>query len=105
MRKVSDVVASSWIKRAKKEMSAKEYFKYLKDFKKDTIIYKAAYTHDTPWISKFMKIFKICILCRNYFLGWGNNPEPLSNFGECCKKCDEEKVIPARMNRIYGKAN
>ena len=105
MRTVSDVVASSWIERARKEMPAKEYFNYLRSFKKDTIIIKADYQHETPRISKFMKIFKRCCLCRSIFLGWGNNTDPLSNTGECCKKCDNEKVIPARIKDIYGKKN
>ena len=102
---VSDVVASSWIEKARKEMSAKEYFNYLRRFKKDTVIIKADYEHETPRISKFMKIFKRCCLCRSIFLGWGNNPEPLSNTGECCKKCDNEKVITSIIKYIYVKKN
>lgn len=43
---------------------------------------------------------KICVLCKQKFTGYGNNPEPLSNKGKCCDKCNSEKVIPARLEMI-----
>lgn len=40
-----------------------------------------------------------CILCKQPYQGYGNNPEPivLYNSGLCCDKCNLEKVIPARL--------
>lgn len=42
-----------------------------------------------------------CILCGAPLrVGeYGNNPEPLKPFkeGVCCNKCNEEKVLPARL--------
>ena len=49
-----------------------------------------------------------CCLCGDTFVGWGNNPYPLSVNPDdrCCDKCNYTKVIPARLARIaesYGK--
>lgn len=48
-----------------------------------------------------------CVLCGKWTLGWGdnkefgNNPEPLAEPDkQCCDKCNEEKVIPARIAEI-----
>ena len=38
-----------------------------------------------------------CCLCKGVFTGWSNNAEPLVENGQCCKKCDDEKVIPERI--------
>lgn len=38
---------------------------------------------------------KQCVICHKSFDGWGNNPEPLSD-GECCSKCNDERVLPLR---------
>ena len=42
-----------------------------------------------------------CVLCRESFIGYGNNPEPLSE-GRCCNHCDEAYVIPARIHLATG---
>ena len=42
-----------------------------------------------------------CVICRNDFEGLGNNPHPVSLYGECCKSCDDKKVIPARMLQLH----
>ena len=46
---------------------------------------------------------KTCVICNEKFTGWGNNPSPIKDEGECCNKCDNEKVIPARVEKMYGK--
>lgn len=40
-----------------------------------------------------------CVLCHEYFYGWGNNPYPLATGedDECCSECNATKVIPARI--------
>ena len=43
----------------------------------------------------------ICCLCDTETYGWSNNAEPLVKNGRCCKKCDNEKVIPERI-RIHN---
>ena len=40
---------------------------------------------------------KICCICNEKFIGWGNNPYPIKEDGECCKPCDDNVVVPARM--------
>ena len=40
---------------------------------------------------------KICVICGKKFKEWGNNPWPLAENGQCCNKCNEEEVIPARI--------
>ena len=41
---------------------------------------------------------KKCCICGREFEGWGNNPQPVKASGECCDKCNWEKVIPARLH-------
>lgn len=40
---------------------------------------------------------KTCCICGNKFKGYGNNPWPIKQDGECCKDCNISKVIPARI--------
>ena len=40
-----------------------------------------------------------CIICGNDFDGYGNNAEPVEH-GICCDKCNQEKVIPARLKKM-----
>lgn len=41
-----------------------------------------------------------CVLCGAPLEGWGNYSYPLSDRGNCCDKCNNEKVIPARLKEI-----
>lgn len=43
-----------------------------------------------------------CILCGKEFDGWGNNAWPIKD-GICCDECNAEKVIPARLAKLYKK--
>ena len=47
---------------------------------------------------------KICIICKNKFEGYGNNPEPYANTGQCCDKCNMQYVIPARIAELERKS-
>ena len=38
-----------------------------------------------------------CCICGQDYLGYGNNPWPLKDEGECCDKCNWFQVIPARL--------
>jgi hypothetical protein len=38
-----------------------------------------------------------CCICGKEFEGWGNNPWPIKQDGECCDECNQNKVIPARL--------
>jgi hypothetical protein len=40
---------------------------------------------------------KVCCICNEKFIGWGSNPYPVKEDGECCKPCDDNVVIPARI--------
>jgi hypothetical protein len=47
----------------------------------------------------------ICSLCGKEFTGFGNNPEPLAHYRKrCCDECNADKVIPARIDRMYDKS-
>jgi len=47
---------------------------------------------------------KICVLCKETYSGWGNNPEPLEHPGyKCCDVCNKNKVIPARIAELYSR--
>lgn len=43
---------------------------------------------------------KTCCICGKAFDGWGNNPFPIKNEGECCNECNTMYVIPARIAKI-----
>lgn len=46
---------------------------------------------------------KICVIC-GMEIGeneWGNNPWPIEDHGECCKECNENIVIPARIIECF----
>lgn len=45
---------------------------------------------------------KTCCLCGGEFGGYGNNPAPLKDSGECCDQCNAEKVIPARLEAVLA---
>ena len=47
-----------------------------------------------------MKENKICCICGEPFLGYGNNPWPVEEDGECCDVCNITVVIPARMSQM-----
>lgn len=45
----------------------------------------------------------VCCICGKEFTGWGNNPYPVvkTEDARCCDKCNDEKVIPARILAMY----
>ncbi len=45
-----------------------------------------------------------CVICGESFSGYGHNPAPISYKGRCCDSCNENAVIPARVeNLVNGK--
>ena len=44
---------------------------------------------------------KLCSICQTPFTGYGNNPEPV-NGGRCCDDCNQNVVIPARINLMIS---
>ena len=40
---------------------------------------------------------KKCCICGEYFEGWGNNPAPVKERGDCCDFCNWFVVVPARI--------
>tara|TARA_R100000655_G_scaffold33145_1_gene65325 strand:- start:680 stop:853 length:174 start_codon:yes stop_codon:yes gene_type:complete len=50
------------------------------------------------------KKVKTCVLCKEGYTGWGNNPEPLEHPAfKCCNVCNVSRVIPARMAELYSR--
>ena len=43
-----------------------------------------------------------CVICYEHYTGWGNNPHPVKNYGECCNDCNTNAVIPARLGQIIN---
>ena len=41
-----------------------------------------------------------CCICKEEFIGFGNNAEPLLH-GKCCDECNKTKVLPLRMKQKY----
>ena len=48
-----------------------------------------------------------CCICGSEFVGYGNNPWPVSENEEdrCCDICNSTHVIPARLAQMYKKGN
>ena len=40
---------------------------------------------------------KVCCICGKEFNGWGNNPYPVKEDGECCRVCNISVVLPRRI--------
>ena len=40
---------------------------------------------------------KTGVICGKEFEGYGNNPDPVEDHGECCDECNLTVVIPARL--------
>lgn len=49
-----------------------------------------------------VKETKICCICGSKFTGWGNNPWPVKEEGECCDECNGKYVLSARLVRMFG---
>lgn len=47
----------------------------------------------------------LCALCGIEFVGFGHNPEPLSNTGRACDRCNDERVIPARLQQAVEESD
>jgi rubrerythrin len=43
-----------------------------------------------------------CVICSEYFTGYGNNPDPVKNYGDCCDSCNTNKIIPLRVKQIIN---
>jgi hypothetical protein len=41
-----------------------------------------------------------CCLCGEIYEHYGNNPAPIMFNGRCCDDCNENRVIPERLNRF-----
>lgn len=48
---------------------------------------------------------KICCICGKEIEGYGNNPFPIRNEGECCDECNYKYVLTARLNIINKKGD
>ena len=43
-----------------------------------------------------------CVICKEHFTGFGNNPDPVKPDGDCCDACNTNHVIPARMSELFN---
>lgn len=41
-----------------------------------------------------------CCICGKEIEGYGNNPSPVKDEGECCDSCNMRYVITARLGRL-----
>lgn len=51
-----------------------------------------------------MNDINICCICGKPFVGYGNNPAPVSKSGVCCDPCNIAVVMPARRNAAQNAA-
>ena len=47
-----------------------------------------------------MRVRNKCCICGEYFWGYGNDSYPVKDKGECCNKCNQEEVVPARLRLL-----
>jgi len=45
---------------------------------------------------------KQCIICKEDFVGYGHNPEPLKKTGRACDDCNSRFVIRARIIELQN---
>ena len=51
---------------------------------------------------------KVCSICAEKFVGFGNNPQLVFNLkveNRCCDECNERIVIPKRIREMRGASN
>ena len=41
-----------------------------------------------------------CVICKDFFNDYGNNPQPIKKFGLCCDECNK-LVIAERIKQRY----
>lgn len=46
-----------------------------------------------------------CVICNAQFEGYGHNPAPLKENGECCTICNLQKVMPLRLKEMEKHAH
>ena len=46
-----------------------------------------------------------CCICGKETEGYGNNPHPVKDDGECCDECNVKVIIPARLKALEEKEN
>ena len=42
-----------------------------------------------------------CKICNETIFGHGHNAQPITN-GRCCEVCNTTKVLPARLELMFG---
>lgn len=47
--------------------------------------------------------YQTCCICGKKFYGWGNNPWPLKERGNCCNTCNY-LVIEARLDKMLAES-
>lgn len=47
---------------------------------------------------------KVCCICNKKFKGYGNNAMPYKE-GVCCDRCNDEIVIPYRIELLLNSVN
>jgi hypothetical protein len=43
---------------------------------------------------------RTCCICGEALIGYGNNPWPVEEEGECCDQCNWKYVVPARFEML-----
>lgn len=43
---------------------------------------------------------KVCCICNEPFIGYGNDPWPVAEEGQCCDNCNATQVVPARLKKM-----
>lgn len=90
-----------WKHKIEPKLDTMTYAQILKQYRRDKKWYASLGTivRNEDISIKNVSAYTCCI-CGESFVGYGNNPAPITSKGRCCNKCNSEVVIPARLLRL-----
>lgn len=54
-------------------------------------------------VDEFIDCENKCCICKKELIGYGNNPDPVKDFGRCCDECNASEVLPTRLSLLFEK--
>lgn len=64
-------------------------------------IHVSTMEHARKKVDEIIECENKCCICKNELIGYGNNPDPVKDFGRCCDDCNASEVVPARLTLMF----